>query len=74
MHQELTILQQSVVRRLRAAGCREIAQGALESWSCGEKASSGTQRMDAGRNEVVPFELRADFARADEQATRSSSS
>jgi hypothetical protein len=29
--------------------------------------------MDAGRNEVVPFELRADFARADEQATRPSS-
>jgi hypothetical protein len=74
MHQELTILQQAVVRRLRAAACPEIAQGALESWSRGEKASSGTQRMDAGRNEVVPFELRADFARADEQATRPSSS
>jgi hypothetical protein len=69
MDQKLTLLQHAVVRRLRAAGCVEIAQGALESWSRGEKASSSTQRMDAGRNELVPFELRADFERANEQAT-----
>jgi hypothetical protein len=58
---ELTLLQRGVIQRLREAGYPNIADGAQEAWSQGDRCQLPVHSLHP--------ELRADYEKANGQAT-----
>ena len=66
---QLTLLQQSVIQRLRDAGFDAVAELAQDNWSAGRPIPGVTKLSDSLDRRSLYLELLQDFDRANAQAT-----